>query len=162
MFIADLYDNSALKELRRRGCLLARPETVFGGEEAKLLRELIRTIENAAAAIINDPERVFELLRKLGKVEGASHNLRGVLLEFIVARLYSLNGYKIDIRQRIFTKGERAEIDIKAHRADEVVCIECKGMSPGNLIGADEINDWLSSSLPIIGLWVTNAPRRAT
>lgn len=157
MFIADLYDNSALMELRRQGCLLARPETIFGEEEAKLIRELIRTIENAAAAIINDPSRVFEILKKLGKIEGASHNLRGVMLEFIVARLYSLTGYKIDIRQRIFAKGERAEIDIKAYRDDEVVCIECKGMSPGNLVDVDEVNDWLSSSLPTIKNWLKAA-----
>ncbi len=157
MFIADFYGEDALMELKRQGCLLARPETIFGEEEAELLRELVRTIDNAAAAIVKNPNRVFEIMKRLNKVEGASYNLRGVILEFIVARLYSLDGYQVDIRQRVFAEGKHAEIDIKANKPNEVVCIECKGKTSGNLVDVDEIENWLSSSVPTVKKWLKKA-----
>ena len=116
---------------------------------------MILTIENAAAAVVNDPQQVFQLLQKIGKIEGASQNLRGILLEFLIARIYSLDGFNIDIRQQVYSNEEgRAEIDIKAVRPNEVVCIECKGKMPGNLINAEEIDEWLKDSVPVIKKWL--------
>lgn len=40
----------ALGELRRRGCLLLTPETLYGREFAALLQQLALKIENAGAA----------------------------------------------------------------------------------------------------------------
>lgn len=154
LFIADFYDPPAMDELRKNGCLLARPEVIFGEEAARLLRELVETLGNAATAVTNHPGKVFELMKKLGKIEGAALNLRGVLFEFIVARLCSLEGYNIRIRQGALAGGNRAEIDVMADRPDEVVCIECKGKSPGNLVEDYEINDWVSKSLPTIKNWL--------
>lgn len=155
MFIADYYENLALKEMRHRGFLLARPATIFGEEAAQHLSSLARTIENAAAAVTNDPDGVFNLLKKIGKIEGASLNLRSVVLDFIVSRIFSLDGYYIDIRQEIRSEeGEPAEIDVKAVKSNEAVCVECKAKMPGNLVDADEIQDWLSKKLPRIKSWL--------
>ena len=155
MFIADSYENIALKEMRHRGFLLARPATIFGEEAAKHLSSLARTIENAAAAVTNDPDGVFKLLEKIGKIEGASLNLRSVVLDFIVSRIFSIDGYYIDIRQEIRSEeGEPGEIDVKAVKPNEAVCVECKAKMSGNLVDADEIDHWLSIKLPRIKSWL--------
>lgn len=163
IFIGDSFDPQALHELRARGCIVARPETIFGTEVAKQLRDLIGTITNAAAAVTKNPQAVFELLAKLNKLEGAALNLRGVVLELIVAHLFKLNGYIIDIRQQIQSEDrERAEIDVKAVSRKEVVCVECKGKAPGALVDAPEIEEWLNTSLPRIKSWLklTTLPDR--
>ncbi|MCX6132634.1 MAG: hypothetical protein NTU47_02375 [Ignavibacteriales bacterium] len=159
MLIADSYATDALNELRKRGILLARPATFFGEELAHDLRQLILTIENAAAAVVNDPENVFALLKRIARIEGASLNLRGVLLEFIVARLYSNDGYNIDMRQQIVSPVDRkpAEIDIKAVKPNEVVCIECKAKLPNNQVTAAEITEWLATPLTRIKGWLNRA-----
>jgi hypothetical protein len=155
MFIADRFSLDALNELRKRGILIASPSTLFGDETAKALHNLVNTLKNAAAAIINNPESVFEIVSRIAKLEGASFNLRSVALEFIVARLYSLEGYNIDMRQQVRAKdGKLSEIDIKAVRADEVVCVECKGIAPGNTVKREDIADWIKTSLPVIKDWL--------
>jgi hypothetical protein len=159
IFIADSFSPEALRALRSRGAIVARPETIFGFEAAKELRELVGTIENAAAALTNHPTAVFELLRKISKIEGTASHLRGVVVELIVAHLFQLRGYKIDIRQQIQAMdGELAEIDVKAVNRQEVVCVECKGKSPGNLVGKPEIDTWLTTSLPRIKSWFGRQP----
>lgn len=156
MIIAENFAEDALKALRKRGTLIAIPETVFGEQVARDIREIRNAIENAAAAIVKDPDSLFELFRRMLKLEGASLNLRGVLLELIVAHLYKCQGYEIDIRQKIKTNdATSAEIDVKARNHREVVCCECKGKAASGLVDAKEIVDWLNRVLPRIKEWMT-------
>jgi hypothetical protein len=119
MFIGDRFDPDALRVLRAKGCIVARPETIFGVEIAKQLRELIRTIERAAEEVTKDPNSVFQLIAKIAKLEGSSLNLRGVVLELIVAHLFRLDGYNIDIRRQVRSAGgDLAEIDVQASKKE--------------------------------------------
>lgn len=155
MFIANSFSPEALHELRSRGYFIGRPETLFGEDIAKSLSELVSIIENAAGAITHNPTAVFDLVGKIAKLEGASLNLRGVVIELLVAHLFQLQGYRIDIRQQIRSKeNEPAEIDIKATNRQEVVCVECKGKSPGILVDASEIQEWLDKPLIRIKSWL--------
>lgn len=155
MIIAEAFESDALNELRKRGALIAIPAVLFGEDLARDLRQLIGTIENAAAAVTNDPQSVFTLIERVSKIEGAALNLRGVLIEMIVAHLYKLEGYDIDIRQQV--RGEerqKAEIDVKAKNRREVVCCECKGKAPNSLVDAPEIKEWVETALPRIKYWL--------
>lgn len=159
MFIADQFEPEALKELRRKGCIVAMPATLFGEEASRHLQSLIGTIEHAAAAIANNPQAVFELISKITKLEGAALNLRGVVLELMIAHLFKLQGYEIEIRQRIVSeKGEQAEIDVKALNRKEVVCVECKGKGPNALVSAAEIKQWMDKTLVRIKSWFKLTP----
>ena len=155
IFIGESFDPEALNDLRAKGCIVACPETIFGEEVAKQLRDLVETIAHAAEAVTNNPQAVFELLSKINKLEGAALNLRGVVLELIVAHLFQRRSYVIEIRQQIQSEqGERAEIDVRATSRKEVVCVECKGKAPGGLVDAPEIEQWLNTSLPRIKSWL--------
>lgn len=155
MFIGDRFYPDALKLLRSKGCLVARPETIFGVEIAKQLRELIRTIERAAEEVTKDPNSVFRLIAKIAKLEGSSLNLRGVVLELIVAHLFRLDGYSIDIRRQVRSiGGDLAEIDVQASKKKELVCVECKGKSPGVMVGLGEIESWINKTIPRIKSWL--------
>lgn len=155
MFIAESFEEDALHELRKRGCIIAIPGTIFGEEIARKLKELISSIEHAAAAVTKDPKSLFDLIGRIGKLEGASLNMRGVILELIVAHLYKLRGYSIDIRQKVASEmGDKAEIDVKATDRREVICVECKGKAPGTLVDEQEITDWVEKSLPRIKSWL--------
>lgn len=157
MFIADGFEYEALNQLRAKGCMVARPETIFGVDIASQLRELINTIEHAAVALTRDTEGVFRLLGKIAKLEGSSLNLRGVVLELIVAHLFQFDGYTIDIRRQIRSKGgDAAEIDVMASNRKEVICVECKGKSPGRLVGVDEIQTWIRTTIPRIRSWLNS------
>ncbi len=115
-------------------------------------------IEHASAVFTKEPQKFVKLIDILTKIEGAALNLRGVVLEFILARLYSNNGYNIDIRQQIVSsKGEQAEIDVKATNHSEVVCVECKAKSEKNFVSKQELEEWESKSLPRIKDWLKSS-----
>jgi hypothetical protein len=151
IYIADLFSPEALNILRKKGIIIARPDTVLGKEYAELVKSLINTLEDASNNLKKNPNDVFNLLNKLSKIEGAALNLRSVILDFIIARLYDLEGFDCDIRQRIqLSSGDRAEVDVIASRKDKVVFIEGKALSPTNQLNADEIKKWIDKTYPKI------------
>jgi Holliday junction resolvase-like predicted endonuclease len=155
LIIADRLAPEALNQLRARGCFLAMPATLFGEEVARQLSDLVTTVEHAAAAIADNPKVVFDLLSKLAKIEGAALNLRGIVVELMIAHLFKTQGYEIEIRQQVASEsGERAEIDVKAANRKEVVCVECKGKGRTSLVNAAEIRQWLDKPLVRIKSWL--------
>lgn len=155
MLVTDAMESDTLNELRKRGAIVAVPAVVFGETIAGDLRQLMKTLQNAAAAVAMDPQRVFDLINRMLKLEGAALNLRGVVIEMLIAHLYKLDGYEIDIRQQIIAEdSQRAEIDIKARNRKEVICCECKGKAPLSLVDAPEIKKWLDVTVPRIKSWL--------
>ncbi|MCB9893510.1 MAG: hypothetical protein H6839_03575 [Planctomycetes bacterium] len=155
MFVAEFLEGDALMLLRKKGALVCIPNVLFGEEVARDLKQLVASIENAAAAVVNDPASLFSLIERMAKIEGAVLNLRGVVLELIVGHLYKSRGYTIDIRFPIRQHGQvLAEVDVKAKDRRELVCVECKGNAAGNLVDAPEIELWERSKLPEIKKWI--------
>lgn len=158
LIIADYFERIALTELRKRGVIIASPKTILGKENADLLKSLIKSIDNATKTIKDNSDEIFGIIKKLNKIEGASLNLRSVVLDFIIARLYSLQGFVCEIRKKIQTsKGDRAEIDVVASRPESVICIEGKAVAPGNKVQKKEIEDWIEKSLPRINKWLAES-----
>jgi len=146
--VAESFEHETLLKLRKRGCMIVTPLVFFGEETARSLKELIQTISNAASAVASDPTRVFELFRKVSKIEGAAFNLRGIVFEMMVAHLFKLQGYNINIRQRVRdSEGKEAEIDVSARNAIEWIGCECKGKAPGKLVDLDELEAWMERPL---------------
>jgi hypothetical protein len=157
LIIADSFKDDALDKLRKRGALICMPRVFLGEEIAKDLRSLVVTLTNAAAAVIERPDSVFELINRLSKLEGASLNLKGVTFEMMLGRIYALQGYNFDVREQIQdSQGNRAEIDVKARNNIEVVCCECKAKNAGNLVDCKEIEDWMQRVVPRIKDWLKN------
>ena len=149
IFVADNFTEDGLMELRRRGCLLARPGTIFGEEIAAALGRLIATLENAAAIVATDPERIFLLMDKLRSLEGTFENLRSLAMQLMVGRIYSLDGFSIEFEENFIAHdGHQAEFDVKAANRSSVVAIECKALMAGNLIDAEELGRWHQTRLP--------------
>lgn len=155
LMIADSYEKIALKKLRQRGVLIASPKILLGQENAELLKSLIGTIDNATKTVKENPDKFFNIVKKLHKIEGASLNLRSVVLDFIIARLFSIIGFECEIRRKIQTSlGERAEIDVVASRPDSIIYIEGKAVSSGNKVTKNEIKAWIDKSYPRICKWI--------
>jgi len=161
IIIAESFEEEALIELRKKGVIIAMPKTILGKENAALLRALIEAIEKADEVIRNNPEKFLELLKKINKIEGAALNLRSVVFDFIIARLYSLEGYQCEIRKKIITKKnrDRAEIDVLAERVERIVCIEGKAMAPKNIVTKAEIEDWIERVCPRVKQWLKERER---
>lgn len=158
LIIAEYFDSEALNQLRKRGVIIASPKTILGKENSELIQSLIKSIDNATLTIKDKPSELFEIIRKLSKIEGASLNLRSVLLDFIIARIYSIQGFTCDIRHKILTNnGLRAEIDVVAHRYDSVICVEGKAVAPGNKVNKNEIKKWVEKSFPRIKSWLNES-----
>lgn len=157
MFIADGFQPEALNQIRGRGCIVGRPENIFGSEIAEQLRELVSTLDQAADRLNKDPNAVFDLMTRIARLEGASLNLRGVVLGLIIARLFQLDGYSVDIREQIRSSGgDAAEIDVRASKRNEIVCVECKGKSPGSFVASPDIEIWINKTIPRIKNWCRN------
>lgn len=158
LIIADYFDRDALIQLRKRGVIIASPKTILGKENADLLKSLIKSIDNATQNIKDNPDEIFNIIKRINKIEGASLNLRSVVLDFIIARIYSIQGFGCEIRTKIQTsKGDRAEIDVVASRAECIVFIEGKAVASGNNVQKEEIDIWIKKSFPRIKKWMAES-----
>ena len=96
--------------------------------------------------------RIFE---KLNELTGSSLNLRGALLEFMAALHFKQEGYSVDVREQVkLADGRGTDIDVFASKREKLVCVECKGKMPGNLVGEEEIDSWLNRGLVATKEWL--------
>lgn len=159
IFIAEGLQSDALDLLRERGCFVAIPEVIFGKEAARELSLLATTIENAAREVTNNPDAVFKLLAQVSKIEGAALNARGIIIELMMGHFYKWDGHQIDFS--VIAKnhtGERAEIDVKASKGNELICCECKGYGSGRLANKKDLETWVEVTLPRIKNWLKRNP----
>lgn len=154
LFIADSFDPSALEKLRKNGIIVAMPKTILGGDASNLLKSLINFIEKASENIKHKPMEIFDILTRINKIEGAALNLRSVVFDFMLARIYSVQGFNCSFRKKIYTEIGQAEIDVLAERDNEIICIEGKAVAPKNEVKKSDIEDWSNKGLPVIIRWL--------
>lgn len=151
ILVAERFDQEAFRALRAAGIIAATPATLFGTEIAEALRALINVLVNAAYSLF-DAEKFEELFATLGKIEGAGHQLRGTLFEYMTADAAKRRGLGDIWMNRVFKvdgKG-KAEVDVLAILANHTVtAIECKGYSPRAIIPDDLFTRWLQHNVPI-------------
>jgi len=92
-------------------------------------------------------DKIYELLNRLGKIEGVALNLRGALFPFLIAELFRSNGFSIE-KFGYEIKNDNgeivAEVDLVLKKGTkEIVYIECKGNDPGSSVSDKEVDRWL-------------------
>jgi len=151
ILVAERFDREAFTLLRSHGIIAATPASLFGKEIAEALRELTSVLVNAAHSLF-DAERFDELFQTLGKIHGASNQLRGTLFEYLVADVAKRTGMGDVWMNRIFKVPDKgkAEVDVLAVRWNHsITAIECKGYSPRATIPDDLFRRWLQHNVPI-------------
>ncbi len=154
VFDGDI-DQPCLKRLRTHGVVVAKTDELWGAEAAKLLRAISGAIENAAAAIVSDPDRVFKLFQEIASLHGKSLNFHGALFHFMVTHLMSQQGWKVEMSKVIMSSKGKAEIDTQAMRGTAVKFIECKAFLPGNTLTVEDAKHWVEESIPRVKEWYT-------
>ncbi len=161
IFVADSYTSLAFRKAKEKGIIPATPETLFGSEVAQGLARLTEVLTQAAKLSIN-PDVFDELFQRLGKIEGATGNLRGALFEFIVAELVRQTiSSQVMLNQIIkdYETGAQAEVDVLAVKKNRTVhFIECKGYHPSSVVADDEVERWLSNRIPLIRKYALQHP----
>lgn len=150
IFVADSYSSEAFDLAKQHGVVPATPRALFGEEVAEGLNELTNVLSQAARMVI-DPDKFDSLFKKLGKIEGASNQLRGTLFEYITAEV-ARKTISPDVKMnRVFksSKGQFAEADVISVGNSIVTFIECKGYSPYGTIPDEYVKRWLQHNIPI-------------
>ena len=151
ILVAGKFRGDAFQLLKQNGIIPATPENLFGKEIAAGLLELSAVLNKAATLSTIDPTEFDALFSKLGKIEGASNQLRGTLFEYLAAEIMRKFGaYPVRLN-RIYKNGnDKAEADVIAERQDlSVTFIECKGHSPYGETPHSEVKRWLQHNVPI-------------
>lgn len=151
ILVANRFERDAFHLLRKHGIIAATPASLFGQEIANALHELTSVLVNAANAMF-DSEKFEELFSTLGKIQGATYQLRGTLFEFIAAEAAKRNGLG-DIRMNhifIAPDKRKAEVDVLAIRHNHsITAVECKGYSPRATIPDHLFQRWLQHNVPV-------------
>ncbi len=160
IFVADKYTQDAFNLLKQKGIIPATPRNLFGEEVAEGLTALSEVLRKAAETAIN-PQQFDQLFDKLGKIEGASSQLRGTLFEYVVADVLRKNGSNQILMNRIFKSDDEKEaeadvISIKDNRS--VTFVECKGYNPDSEVPDKYLERWLHHSIPIFFKWIKAHP----
>lgn len=155
IFVANSYSNDAFIFAKQNGIIPATPSNLFGKEVAEGLTELTSVLKQAAETSV-DPEAFDSLFKKLGKIEGASHKIRGTLFEFLVAQLLrnSLSSQVTMNRlhnAKINGETKKAEADVVCVNGDiSTTFVECKGYSPYATIPDKELLHWIHHQVPVL------------
>lgn len=153
IFVADYFAPEAFQALRRAGLIAATVENLFGKDLADGLRLLVDTLTKAATAAADNPKVIDELFRRLSAIEGAAGNLRGHLLELLVAHCVRAREpherIRIGFIGTLPAKGQSFEIDVlrEVGRA-QLVAYECKARGPSTAVTQQEIEEWLTIKVP--------------
>ncbi|MBQ24862.1 MAG: hypothetical protein CL546_07965 [Alcanivorax sp.] len=144
VFVAGSYQLDAFKLLRENGVIPATVENLFGKETAESFKELMKVLMKAAEGVLN-PEKLDELIGRLGKVEGAVRNMRGALFEFLVAEVIRKESpAEVEVSKILKAKSGSAEVDVWELKSGVVArAIECKGINPSGYVDEKEIDVWL-------------------
>ena len=160
MFIADEYHVKAFRKAKEAGIMPTTVENLFGKDVAKGLKSLIETLSLAAQSIEIEPEKFNFLFEKLGKIEGAAGNLRGVLFEYytaaIIPKIYPT--IQVKLNELCKTSKGTAESDIIAILNGEILFIECKGHQLNGTVEFSEVKKWLQQRVPILREYAKNHP----
>ena len=155
MLVSDEFASEAFNLARSKGIVAATVENLFGKSTAKLLRELIELVTNTGTTISDNPDKLYQLLSSLTKIEGAANNLRGALFEFAIGYLVKeIEGGGIEIGKIIthYETNQRFEIDVLLTRSNEgaILVIECKSKIPGSKVALTEVQKWYENRVPHI------------
>ena len=151
LFVAHGYSTDAFGLLKEKGIIPATVRNLFGEDVAEGIRALSKTLQRAAEAAI-DPERFDLLFSKLGKIEGASTQLRGTLFEYLTADIARRTiSWNVQMNRVFKTEdGNMAEADVIAIRDEiSITLIECKGYNPDSEVPDEYMSRWLYHSIPI-------------
>ncbi|EPJ5553698.1 TPA: hypothetical protein ACSQMU_005264 [Pseudomonas aeruginosa] len=161
IFVAESYTKEALALLKGEGIIPASPESLFGRDVAKALKQVCDILINTAK-LVENPEALDKIFKDLSRIEGAASTLRGSLFEFAVAQIakWTFPGYEAELNRIVRDAiGASAEIDLLVTRRNsEVISIECKGMHPLAFVDDEEVRKWLDQRIPVIrGYLKTNS-----
>ena len=152
IFVAEDYHVEARRLAKEAGIVPATPESLFGEEVAKSLKQLTSVLQDAFVGSSN-VEQIGEIFSRLSRIEGAATNLRGALFEYLAAEILRGTGKSSYIKMNeIFEdgKGGKAEVDVLSVLNNQLTrFIECKGYKPGGMIPDDEVKKWLTK-IPIV------------
>lgn len=160
ILVANRFRKDAFAALRGAGIIAATPSSLFGHDIADALRELTSVLTRAAYSVF-DPEQFEHLFRTLGKISGATNQLRGALFEYIVADIVKRSNLGDVTMNRIFKAPDKgkAEIDVLTiQQNQQVLAIECKGYSPHAIIPDDLFKRWLQHNVPTAYAYVRQHP----
>lgn len=160
ILVGERFDKDAFRALRAAGIIAATPGALFGEDIAAALRELTSVLIDAANSMF-DANRLEVLFQTLGKIEGATNQLRGTLFEYIVADIAKRTFLGEVTMNRVFKvpgKGQ-AEIDVLAIQPNhQVIAIECKGYSPRATIPDELFKRWLQHNVPTAYAYIRQHP----
>lgn len=155
IFMANSYTKDAFTFAKQNGIIPATPTNLFGKDVAEGLTELTSALRRAAETTV-DPEAFESLFKKLGKIEGASNQIRGTLFEFFTAQLLRKTASSQILMNRKYkaeVKGEtkEAEADVVfVNGGISTTFVECKGYSPYSVIPDKELLHWLHHQVPVL------------
>ena len=160
IFVAKRYSHDAFQLLKSNGIIPATPNNLFGDEVSEGLTELSSALRKAAEVAI-DPDALESLFKKLGKIEGASGQLRGAFFEYLAADVA-----RKTISQQIYmnrvcklTAGKEVEADVIAIKEDvSVTFIECKGYNPNAMVSDSDVERWLQHTVPTLFQYAKSHP----
>lgn len=149
ILVASSFDSEAFSALRAAGVIPATPASLFGEDVANGFRELNQTLCKAAKGVI-EHEKFDRVFTNLGKLEGATGNMRGAFFELLVAEVVRRKAAG-EVKLNRVCRGDDGDAEVDVYRVHDGIMaqmIECKGVAPGTFVDDEEVSRWLTTRIP--------------
>ncbi|MFO0109889.1 MAG: hypothetical protein ACK52W_05065, partial [Alphaproteobacteria bacterium] len=155
ILVGQGFSEEGFSMAKQKGILAITTSALFGESISKALDDLIKLLSDTGATAAINPAHLEKVMNSLTTIEGAAHNIRGSLFEFVIGSLVKdvEDGYlKVSEKKLHISTGRHAEIDVYLDRGEEkgILIIECKSKLPNARVSIEEVKKWYSDRVPLI------------
>lgn len=156
-FVANSFSKDAFNKLKSMGISPATTSAIFDNETTRATKELISLFSAVAEQAVS-PNKIDEIFKSLGKIEGAASRLRGAFFEYIVADAMRSEYSDVRLNKHCQTSRGVKEADVICSDNKEIKFIEGKGLGFNRKVSLADVNYWLTEQIPIFKDYVLRHP----
>jgi hypothetical protein len=143
--ISNYFSKSTLMLLKKQKVIATTPRNLFGEEVAEMIKDLVESLSDISKTLKDNPQKLYNSIRKLNKATGSALNMKGKLFEYFIAHYVfteTSNAFEVGKIVKDPESHDKAEIDVISYVPKKSVAIyECKAYG-NNMITYDNLNDW--------------------
>lgn len=156
-FVANSFTKDAFNKLKSMGISPATISAIFDNETARATKELISLFSAVIEQAVS-PDKIDEIFKSLGKIEGAANRLRGAFFEYIVADAMRSTYSDVRLNKQCQTPVGVKEADVICSNNKEIKFIEGKGFGFNKKVSLEDVNYWLTQQIPIFKNYLLGHP----
>ena len=139
----------ALRMLKENKVIVGILANIFDDRYVEIMMNMYNVFCNATAILMNEPQKIEQLIEDVAKSEGKFNNAMGDLFECMVGLFFNRIGSRyLELNKMVRNdKGTSYEMDVLVDREGRILVIECKALR--SRLEFEYVEKWITTRVPV-------------